>query len=80
MMNISAKYNRNDFIDFLSNSFLPEDFQKNNESIVIDKSHSKIKTAEKLGYCPSLDVSIYEFKHESETDPRVTLQENHLRS
>jgi tRNA1(Val) A37 N6-methylase TrmN6 len=73
MMDISAKYNRSDFIDFLSNSFLPEDFQKSNESIVIDRSHSKIKTVEKLGYCPSLDVSVYEFKHESINDPRVTL-------
>jgi tRNA1(Val) A37 N6-methylase TrmN6 len=73
MMDITAKYKRNDFIDFLSNNFLPEDFQTGNEDIVIDKPHSRIKTAEKLGYCPSLDVSIYEFKHESTTDPRVTL-------
>jgi hypothetical protein len=68
MMDITTKYKRSDFIDFLSNSFLPEDFQTGNETIVIDKPHSRIKTAEKLGYCPSLDVSIYEFKHGSIKD------------
>jgi hypothetical protein len=73
MINITSKYNRSDFIDFITNSFLPEDFQRINEDIIIDKSHSRIKTAEKLGYCPSLDVSVYEFKHESANDPRVTL-------
>jgi hypothetical protein len=53
-MDITAKYNRNDFIDFLTNSFLPDDFQTGNENIVIDKPNSRIKTAEKLGGCPSL--------------------------
>jgi hypothetical protein len=72
-MDITTKYNRSDFINFLSSSFLPEDFQQGNEKVVIDKTHSKIKTAEKLGYCPSLDVSVYEFRHESANDPRVTL-------
>jgi hypothetical protein len=75
-MNITAKYNRNDFINFIENSFLPEDFQKAqkaNEDIIIDKFHSRIKTAEKLGCCRSLDLSVYEFKHESANDTRVTL-------
>jgi hypothetical protein len=73
MMDIAAKYSRNDFIDFLSNSFLPHDFQQGNEHIVIDKPLSKITKAEKLGFCPSLDLSVYEFEHESLNDPRITL-------
>jgi hypothetical protein len=73
MIDITAKYNRNNFIDFLSNSFLPQDFQQDSGNIVIDKTHSKIRKAEKLGHCPSLDLSVYEFKHESFNDPRITL-------
>jgi hypothetical protein len=72
-MDIAAKYNRNTFIDSLSNSFLPQDFQQNIENIVLDKAASKIKRVEKLGFCASLNLSVYEFQHESLNDPRVTL-------
>jgi type I restriction-modification system DNA methylase subunit len=72
MMDIAAKYDRNTFIDFLSNNFLPGDFQRQDND-AIDNVGSKIKRAERLGYCESLDLSIYEFKHESLNDPRVTL-------
>jgi hypothetical protein len=34
--------------------------KKYSRNTFIDKPHSRIKIAEKLGYCPSLDLSIYE--------------------
>jgi methylase of polypeptide subunit release factors len=72
MMDITASYSRNDFISFLTNSFLPNDFEPGNQSIYTETAR-RIKSAEKLGYCQSLDLSVYEFKHESPGDPRVTL-------
>ena len=72
-MNIAEKYNRNDFLSFLSGKFLPQDFEQFLSATIIDKPNSKIKEAVKLGSCNSLDLSIYEFKHQSTRDPRVTL-------
>jgi hypothetical protein len=57
-MDIAAKYNWNTFIDFLSNSFLPQDFQQNIENIALDKVTSNIKRAEKLGFCALLNMNL----------------------
>jgi hypothetical protein len=73
MMDITARYNRNDFVSFLSTRFLPDDFETAPEEITPEKSTSYIKNTVKLGYCPSLDLSVYEFVHSSRHDPRVSL-------
>jgi hypothetical protein len=70
---LGAKYNRNDFVSFLSQKFLPNDFEQVQSKIAIEKTGTKIKNAIKLGDCPSLGLSIYEFKHNSRHDARVTL-------
>jgi len=72
-MFLASKYNRNDFISFLSQKFLPTDFESSQAKIVIDRTNSIIKNANKLGACPSLELSVYEFKHNSNHDPRVNL-------
>ena len=70
---LGVKYNRNDFISFLSQKFLPTDFEQSIENIKIDNTNGKINQAIKLGSCDSLDLSIYEFRHSSSKDPRVSL-------
>jgi hypothetical protein len=52
---------------------LPTDFEQSQNKIVLDKADGRIKNAIKLGSCPSLELNIYEFKHNSSYDPRVTL-------
>lgn len=75
----SKKYNRESFLDFLQDQFLPEDFEIEEKKVSIDKTFHKIQEIIKLGQVKSLrgisnkPLFIYEIKHESEFDPRVTL-------
>jgi hypothetical protein len=73
MMDITQKYNRETFLSFLGDNFLPDDFELNKANVYINKKNAVITDAIKLGVCPSLDISVYEFKHQSKNDPRVTL-------
>jgi predicted RNA methylase len=79
MMDITAQYNRGDFVSFLSARFLPDDFETADDSetaqekITPENPASYIKNTVKLGSCPSLDLSVYEFVHSSRHDPRVSL-------
>ena len=73
MMDVTADYNRGDFLGFLANSFLPDDFERSDDTIARDRSNSCIRNAVKLGSCPSLDLSVYEFLHGGSHDPRVKL-------
>jgi methylase of polypeptide subunit release factors len=72
-MNITAPYNRDDFMSFLSGRFLPDDFEPCLNTVSVDNSHTVIKNTVKLGFCSSLDLSVYEFRHSGILDPRVTL-------
>jgi hypothetical protein len=74
MPDITAEYSREDFLTFLRNDFLPDDFEyKYNRKTIYTETSKKIKRVEKLGYCKSLDVSVYEFTHASPGDSRVAL-------
>ncbi|MDR1896454.1 MAG: Eco57I restriction-modification methylase domain-containing protein [Prevotellaceae bacterium] len=76
MMDISKSYERDEFLSFLRDRFLPDDFESfepNYKNINTNKSNAVITEAVKLGLCKSLDMSVYEFKHHSGNDPRVTL-------
>ena len=70
---LKEKYNRDTFITFLSQKFLPLDFEQSQTKIITTKDNKVIKDAIKLGICPSLELSIYEFRHNSKNDPRVML-------
>jgi len=70
---LELEYNRNNFISFLTQNFLPTDFEQSQNKIVVGKSDARIKNAVKLGHCPSLGLSVYEFRHNSILDPRVSL-------
>ena len=71
----NERYNRENYLDFLENQFLPDDFKIEEENLTNDLSFtpSKISEITYLGKSDSLDISVYEMKHESENDPRVTL-------
>jgi len=73
MMKFNEKYNREDFLGFIT-GFLPEDFVQKEEDIVIKKDRYKeITTAKVLGFSESLDVHVLEMDHGHENDPRIAI-------
>ncbi|MEA3295779.1 MAG: restriction endonuclease subunit M, partial [Patescibacteria group bacterium] len=74
IINFNNKYNRNDWIKFLEQNFLPEDYNKENEEIEIDFQSNQIdKNVAYLGNSKLLNLKVYEMHHESENDPRIGL-------
>ncbi|HEY4498567.1 MAG TPA: restriction endonuclease subunit M, partial [Candidatus Paceibacterota bacterium] len=73
MMRFNEQYERSEFLEFLD-GFLPEDFVKKQEDIVISKPrHKEITKAQILGESKSLELTVLEMEHDSENDPRVAL-------
>ena len=73
MMKFNEKYNSQSFLDFLNN-FLPEDFQKVEKDVVLEKDKfKKITNVKELGFCESLDLHVFEIDHSSDNDPRITI-------
>ena len=73
MMKFNEKYHRKDFLDFLSD-FLPENFSKKEEDIVINKErYREITKATILGFSESLDLYVLEMDHSRENDPRIAI-------
>ncbi len=71
----NQKYNRGDYLEFLQNYLLPNDFQIKEEIVTNELSFTPNKIIEVtyLGKSDKLGITVYEMKHESENDPRVTL-------
>jgi len=78
-MDFRVKYNRKDFLDFFKNQLLPDDFIIQEESLDIDFKTQYIKEAYLLGKVNSLDLKIYEFRHNSENDPRISVTNESFR-
>lgn len=78
-MNFKAPYNLADYVDFFQSYFLPEDFESCKEKSEINFQTHFIENITKLGEVPSLDLSVYEAKHQSENDPRVSLSRDSFR-
>ncbi len=78
-MNFKAPYNLDGYVDFFQSYFLPEDFESCKEKIEINFQTHFIENITKLGEVPSLDLSVYEAKHRSENDPRVSLSRDSFR-
>lgn len=73
MMKFNEQYDRAELLGFLD-GFLPEDFVKKEEDIIISKPrHKQITKAQILGASESLGLSVLEVEHGSENDPRVAL-------
>lgn len=78
-MDFSKAYNRHEFISFLQNSFLPEDFVSTVEPIAFKTKMTYTKEVVKLGSSESLDLVVYEVKHNSKNDARVSLSKEAFR-
>ncbi|MBU2540681.1 MAG: N-6 DNA methylase [Candidatus Omnitrophica bacterium] len=78
-MDFKVTYEREKYLDFFQNQFLPEDFESCDESIESQFKPQHISKVTKIGQVPSLDLNIYEIKHHSENDPRVSLSRDSFR-
>ena len=79
-MDFSAPYNQSTALEFLRN-LLPNDFTASSGGAVdIGFTPQLIQNVTLLGTVPSLnDLKIYEVRHSSENDPRVTLSRESFR-
>lgn len=78
-MKFNKAYNRQKFITFLQNSFLPEDFIPAEESVSFRTQMNYSTQAVKLGSSSELDLVVYEVRHTSKNDARVSLSKEAFR-
>lgn len=78
-MEFNKAYNRQEFVSFLRNNFLPEDFVPLVEDVSLATATKYTTTATKLGTCDSLDLVVYEVRHTSRHDARVALSKEAFR-
>ncbi|MBU3836853.1 MAG: Eco57I restriction-modification methylase domain-containing protein [Candidatus Phocaeicola faecigallinarum] len=78
-MEFNKAYNRQDFVKFLQNSFLPNDYIPSEEEVLFRTQMNYSTEAVKLGTCESLDLVVYEVKHSSKNDARVSLSKEAFR-
>ena len=71
----NQQYDREKYLNFLEDYLLPNDFQVEEENVTNDLSFkpNKINEITYLGKSDKLGIAVYEMKHKSEHDPRVTL-------
>jgi hypothetical protein len=63
----------------LCSRLLPEDFQAGTEQLTTHIEFERIQQITKLGRSDEFDLTVYEIRHESENDPRVTLSRDSFR-
>lgn len=70
---LNQAYNRESFVEFLSDKFLPEDFRpkRNVEEIELSGNQNFATRAFRLGECRSLELEVFEIHHSSLNDARV---------
>lgn len=78
-MEFNKAYSRREFVRFLQNSFLPEDFVPSEEEVWFRTKMTYSTEAVKLGTCQSLDLVVYEVKHRSRHNARVSLSKEAFR-
>lgn len=78
-MEFNKAYNRQEFIGFLKNCFLPEDFVQTEENVDFVTQTKYSTQAVKLGTCESLDLVVYEIRHTSKNDARISLSKEAFR-
>lgn len=78
-MEFNKAYNRQEFMNFLQNSFLPNDFVPTEEQVVFSTQTKHSTEAVKLGSSETLDLVVYEIKHTSKHDARVALSKEAFR-
>lgn len=78
-MNFQETYSRTAYLDFFRNTLLPNDFEITEESVDLGFKTSYITDTIKIGEVPSLDLPVFEIKHKSENDPRVSISKEAFR-
>lgn len=78
-MEFNKAYSRQEFVRFLQNSFLPEDFVPSEEDVWFRTKMTYSTEAVKLGTCQSLELVVYEVKHRSKHNARVSLSKEAFR-
>ena len=78
-MNFQDTYRRTAYLDFFRDTLLPDDFEITEESIPLGFQADRITDVIKLGEVPSLDLPVFEIKHKSENDPRVSISKEAFR-
>lgn len=78
-MDFNKAYNRADFINFVRTEFLPEDYLENVETKAPDGVFKYSSTITKIGECKSLELDVFEIKHTSTNDARVSLSKESFR-
>jgi len=77
-MDFKASYKRTDFMRYLQDDFLPDDFSPADELLAI-KPSGKIKSARLIGSSKALRIKVIELSHDSVSDPRVSLSRESFR-
>lgn len=78
-MEFNKKYNRDEFVNFLQYSFLPDDFIPETSEMETKTSCRLIQSITKLGSTQKLDLVVYEVRHKSTHDARVGLSKEAFR-
>lgn len=78
-MEFNKAYNRQEFVSFLQNSFLPEDFLPVLTPVTFRTQLNYTTQVVKLGSSESLDLVVYEVRHNSKNDARVSLSKEAFR-
>ncbi len=78
-MEFNKAYNRQEFVHFLQHSFLPDDFVPTEESVTFYSKKTYSTQAVKLGTSAGLDLVVYEVRHTSKNDARVSLSKEAFR-
>lgn len=78
-MEFNKVYNRQEFVHFLQHSFLPDDFVPTVEPVTFRTKMTYSTQAVRLGSSSELDLVVYEVKHKSKNDARVSLSKEAFR-
>lgn len=78
-MDFNRAYNRTDFVNFVRTEFLPEDYFENIKTETPDGVFKYSHTVTKIGECKSLELDVFEIKHTSSNDARVSLSKESFR-
>ena len=68
---LQETYNRSTFTRFLSDNFLPEDYQEGVKEIELSRNQNFTTKVYRLGKCDSLGLEVFEIHHSSVGDARV---------
>ncbi len=79
-MNFNNPYNRTDFLNFLEERFLPDDFKPEEKKYDNFNFTTRYTVdATKLGTCPSMELDVFEITHTSTHDARVGIAQDAFR-